>query len=265
MLTSQFTSLCLKLASVVLIISSILDYITLIFPFKFPDRAWQITVAGQLVDRGVVPLVGIVFLVLAYWIDNNTERVNPAKKSSFDLRFPAFILASSLGLIFLLIVPLHLSNLIQINSAKLTQIQQGADQAESQIKAQFEKLSQLANDPQSLQKLDAQIQDRTTAIGSGQLQGKPLNPSEIQQLEAEKKQLQSVRELSKNPKALKERLNEIQTQLRGEKLEQENNEKSKVIREGIRTLLSSLLLAIGYIAMGWIGLKNLGKTSKPHS
>jgi hypothetical protein len=262
MLTSQFTSLSLKLVSVILIISSILDYITLIDFSKFQDLAWRITFTGQLVDRGVVPLVGIVFMVVGYWIDTNTDRVNPAKKSSFDLRVPTFIIASALGLLFLLLVPLHLSNLIQVNSETLTQIQQGADQAESKIKVQFDELSQLANNPQNLQKLDAQIQELTKAIGSGQLQGQPLNPIQVQQLEERKKQLQNFRELAKNPKAIKERLNEIQTQLRGQKLEQEKTQKTKVIKEGLRTELSSIMLAIGYISLGWLGLKGVGNSGK---
>jgi hypothetical protein len=258
MLTSQFTSLASKLVASILIISSLLDFITLAIPFKIQDRAWQLTFTGQLVDRGVVPLVGIIFLLLGYWIESNTSTAHPGtKKSKFDLRVPAFIISSTLGLIFLLLIPLHISNLGQFNSAALTQIQQGAEQAETKVKAQFEELSQLANNPENIKKLEAEIQNLTLAIGSGQLQGQLLNPLQIQQLEERKKQLQNFQELAKNPKNISKTLNELQTQIRGKKLEQENTEKTRIIKEGIRTGLSSLLLSIGYIAIGWLGLKSV--------
>jgi hypothetical protein len=259
MLTSQFTSLSLKLVASILIISSIVDYITLAIPFKIQDVAWKLTFAGKLVDRGVVPLLGIVFLLLGYWIDSNTNSANSTKNSKFDFKIPAFIIASTLGLIFLLIVPFHISNLSQFNSAVVTQIRDGADQAETKAKAELEQLSQLANNPEQLKQLDTQIQTLTQAIGSGQLQGQALNPVQIQQLEQEKKQRQVYRELAKNPKAIKAKLNEIQNQIRGQKLERENNEKTKIIVEGIRTVLTSIMLAIGYIVLGWLGLRYAGK------
>jgi hypothetical protein len=259
MLTSQFTSLSLKLVASILIISSIVDYITLAIPFKIQDVAWKLTFTGKLVDRGVVPLLGIVFLLLGYWIDSNTNSANSAKKSKFDLKVPAFIISSTLGLIFLLLVPFHISNLSQFNTAALTQIQEGANQAETRAKAELEQLSQLANNPEQLKQLDSEIQTLTQAIGSGQLKGQPLSPVQIQQLEQEKKQRQVYRELAKNPKAIKTKLNEIQTQIRGQKLEKENNEKTKIIVEGIRTVLTSIMLAIGYIALGWLGLRYASK------
>ncbi len=254
---SPFTSLALKLIGVILILSSLLDYITLAIPFQPLNAEWQISFTGQIVDRGIVPMVGIAFLLVGYWIDTSVGGTN--KKPSFDLRLPVFILASLMGLIFLLLVPLHLNNLRQAQSTAITQISQGANEAENRIKTQFDQLNALSQDPQRLQLLDNRIQEIDTAINSGQIQGQRLNPEQVQNLNQTKQQLQNFRELAKNPEALEARLNELQTQLRDQKLERENRAKTEAFKQGIRTGLSSLMLAVGYIAIGWLGLKKMGK------
>ena len=68
---SPFTSLALKLIGVILILSSLLDYITLAIPFQPLNAEWQIGFTGQIVDRGIVPMVGIAFLLVGYWIDTS--------------------------------------------------------------------------------------------------------------------------------------------------------------------------------------------------
>jgi hypothetical protein len=255
---SQFTSFCLKLVGLILILSSLLDYLTLAIPPELLDSQWQFNFTTQVVDRGIVPMVGIAFILVGYWIDASAG--SRVKKSGFELRVPIFILSSFLGLIFLLLVPLHLNNLRQVSSSTLTQIEQRADQAESNIKAQYDQLNILANDPQRLQQLDSQIKEIDGILASGQLQGNALNNEQIQSLEERKKQLQNFRELAQNPEDLEGRLSQLQNQLRDERLEQENRAKANALKQGLRTGLNSLLLAIGYIALGWLGLKNMGGT-----
>ena len=254
---SPFTSLSLKLIGIILILSSLLDYITLAIPFQPLDAEWQISFTGQIVDRGIVPMVGIAFLLVGYWIDTSVGSTN--KKPSFDLRLPIFILASLLGLIFLLLVPLHLNNLRTAQSTAIEQISQGANEAVDRIQSQFDQLKGLSQDPQRLQLLDSRIQDIDKAINSGQFQGQRLNPEQVQNLNQTKQQLQNFRELAKNPEALEERLNQLQTQLRDQKLDRENRAKTQAFKQGIRTGLSSLMLAVGYIAIGWLGMKKMGK------
>lgn len=254
---SPFTSLVLKLIGVILILSSLLDYITLAIPFQPLNAEWQISFTGQIVDRGIVPMVGIAFLLVGYWIEIAVGTSD--KKPSLDLRLPVFILASFMGLIFLLLVPLHLNNLREAQSTAISQISQGADEAENRIKTQFDQLNTLSQDPQRLQQLDTRLGEIDAAINSGQVQGQRLNPEQLQNLTQTKQQLQNFRELAKNPEALEARLTELQTQLRDQKLERENRAKTEALKQGIRTGLSSLMLAVGYIAIGWLGLKKMGK------
>ena len=62
--------------------------------------------------------------------------------------------------------------------------------------------------------------------------------------------------MGRNPEALEARLSELQTQLRDQTIQRENRAKTEALKQGIRTGLSSLLLAIGYLVMGWFGLQS---------
>lgn len=252
---SKYTSLCLKTVGTILVVSSLLDYITLAIPFQPLNSQWQIAFTGQIVDRGIVPMVGIALMIIAYWIENSVSRA--VKSSGFSLKLPVFILSLFLGFVFLILVPLHLNNLRLVSSNALTQIEQRASEAETRISEQYEQLNAIATDPQRLQLLESRITELDTAIGSGQFQGQNLNPQQLQRLEETKQQLQNFRELANNPEALEARLGELQTQLRDQKLQREGRAKTEALKQGIRTGLSSLLLAIGYLVMGWFGLQGI--------
>ncbi len=117
----------------------------LLLPFQPTDRAWQINLATALVDRGIVPLVGLGLLFAAYWMI--VLMLGGDRPPGIDLRFPALILSSILGLMFLLIFPLHLNNVRQASTQTVNQISQDADQAENQLKTQLSQFqAQLNND-----------------------------------------------------------------------------------------------------------------------
>ncbi len=254
---SQFTSLSLKTVGVILVVSSLLDYITLAIPLDILNSQWQINFISQIVDRGIVPMVGIAFLFVGYWIDSNVS--STANRKGFDLRLPVFVLSLGLGFVFLLLVPIHLSNLRLVSSDALSQIEERASEAENRISDQYEQLEAIAQDPQRLQLLDTRIKEIDTALGSGQFQGQNLNPQQLQRLQGTKQQLENFRELAKNPEALEARLSELQTQLRDQKLQREGRARTETLKQGVRTGLSSLMLAIGYLVMGWFGLKTSNK------
>ena len=253
---SKFTALSLKVVGIILVVSSLLDYITLAIPFQPLNSQWQIAFTGQIVDRGIVPMVGIAFMLVAYWIESNVRTV---KSSGFGIRLPIFILSLLLGFIFLILVPLHLNNLRLVSSDAFAQLEQRAEEAETRISEQYEQLNAISTDPQRLELLESRITEIDNAISSGQFQGQNLNPQQLQQLQQTRQQLQNFRELAQNPEALEARLSELQTQLRDQKLEREGRAKTEAFKQGIRTGLSSLLLAIGYLVMGWFGLQGTGK------
>lgn len=246
---SAYTALALKVVGAILIVSSLIDYLILAIPFKPFDQAWQIAFTNQIVDRGIVPLVGIVFLSIGYWIGDAIDG-DGNRSPVTDLRFWAFIVATVLGLLFLLLVPLHVSNLSRAINDQIKQIDEQANVAEGQIQQQSQQLSTLLKDEARLKELDQAIQ-------SGEAQGQKLQPAQVQQLQAMRDQILTLR---KDPKALNEQIEKAQQQVANRKKELKDQAQLNAVKSGIRIGISSLLLAIGYSALGWMGFKGLGSS-----
>jgi hypothetical protein len=259
---SAFTSLCLKLIGTIFILSFLLDAITLAIPLNWQNPQWQIGFVTSLVDRGIVPLVGMSLILLGYWIDNSSG--NPSLGAG--LRLPMFGLAILLGLVFLLLVPVHLNNLNQAQATLMEQIEQSAGQGEEQIQGFLSQINNLSQNPQLL---DREIQQRNQVIETGQFQGRNVPPQQLDALRGQRDQLQQLRDLSKNPTEFKKRLdqikNQLQTQLLDRRKNAESQAKGEALKQGLRIGLSSLMLAIGYTAVGALGFKGLGgsKPSRP--
>jgi hypothetical protein len=263
MISPTYISLCLKLMGVVFILSFFLDAATFLFPFTWQESAWQISVVTAVVDRGVVPLVGIAVILIGYWIDAASGSV---KKSSTLLPLSIYVIATFLGLIFLLLVPVHLNNLNQAKTTALEQIAQGVGQGEQQIQGFLANLNNISKNPQQL---DQQIAQRQQVLSAGQIQGQQLTTQQIEELKAQTQQLQNLRNLTKQPAEFKKRVEEIKnqlnTQLADRKREAESQAKTQALKQGLRIGLSSLMLAIVYSAVGWlglVGLKNMQPSSK---
>jgi inner membrane protein involved in colicin E2 resistance len=163
-----------------------------------------------------------------------------------DLRFWVFLLASLLGLIFLLLVPLHINNIVQQSNETFQQINQKATQAETQIQNETQQVNALLKDEQKLSELEK-------AIESGQIPGNQLPQAQLL-----RQQLQTFK---KDPNALNKQVEAAKNKIRTEKQNAENETKTGALKLGLRTGLSSLLLAIGYIVIGWTGFRSLGSSS----
>ncbi len=259
-------SLSLKLVGIICIVSFFLDFLFLVIPFQPTDKLWQINLCRNLVDRGIVPMVGIAAMLTAYWFDNIDEGGRP---SPFNLKLPTFMIASLLGLIFLLIFPLHLNNVNQVKIQTLTRIGQEADQLENQVKNQLAQVqTQLGNDQvkAAVEKQRTELKEQlSTQLGElvkdEQKYNQALNNN---QLPAAQKDL--LKQYKNNPKALDDFIaqqtdpqqlaNQRITQIRSQKEQQLEKTSDDAIKE-LRTGLSSLLLSIGYIIIGWTGLRSV--------
>ncbi|MFO5529042.1 MAG: HpsJ family protein [Cuspidothrix sp.] len=259
-------SLSLKLVGIICIVSFFLDFLFLLIPFQLTDKLWQINLCRNLVDRGTVPMVGMAAILTAYWFDSVDEGRRP---SPFNLKLPTFMIASLLGLIFLLIFPLHLNNVNQVKIQTLTRIGQEADQLENQVKNQLAQVqTQLGNDQvkAAVEKQRTELkQQLSTQLGElvkdEQKYNQALNNN---QLPAAQKDL--LKQYKTNPKALDDFIsqqtdpqqlaNQRITQVRSQKEQELKKTSDDAIKE-LRTGLSSLLLAIGYIIIGWTGLRSM--------
>lgn len=238
----------LKFVGVILILAALLDYVILLIPSDVPANLnnleglrWQITLLTQIVDRGIVPLIGLVLLLAGLWVDSVSGAPAQRQKLWQNIALGAALLSSLLGLAFLLIAPVNFNNTQRANQLMQKQIAQEATQAEGQLNAQLGQIS-------GLLKNEAQIDQ---AIESGQLQGEQL--AQVQTLREQlKKQLQS------DPQALDKRAKEAQAQIRTRRLTLENRYKAEYLKSAWRVALSSLLLCIGYVTIGWTALRELG-------
>ncbi|WP_193198350.1 HpsJ family protein [Nostoc sp. MG11] len=258
------TALTLKVVGIICILSFFVDFVILLLPFQPTDRGWQISIATALVDRGIVPLVGLGLLFAAYWIDSADAGDRP---SGIDLRFPALIISSILGLMFLLIFPLHLNNVRQASTQTVNQISQDADQAENQLKNQLSQFQAQLNNDQAkaqLEQLRNQARAQFTELLKDEQKYKQAlaNP----QLPAEQKEL--LKKFKANPQELDKFIaqrtdpqgvaNQRLNQIRQRRDEAEKQAKDNAWKSGLRIGISSLLLSIGYIIIGWTGLRGMG-------
>jgi chromosome segregation ATPase len=89
-----------------------------------------------------------------------------------------------------------------------------------------------------------------------------LSAPQIEQLKQQKDQLQELNNLAKDPQKLKDKVDSIkrdlQNRLDAQKREAEDRAKTEAVKQGLRTGLSSLMLAIGYGTIGALGWLNRG-------
>ncbi|WP_298911142.1 HpsJ family protein [uncultured Nostoc sp.] len=264
-LASVSTALTVKVVGIICILSFFVDFLILLLPFQPTDRVWQINLATALVDRGIVPLVGLGLLFAAYWIDSaDTTSDRP---QGIDLRFPALILSSILGLMFLLIFPLHLNNVNQAKTQTISRIAQEADQAENQLNNRLSQLQAQLNTDQGKAQLE-QLRNQTKAQFSEILKDeqKYKQALESPQIPANIKEL--LKKAKTDPQVLDkaiEQQTDLQTlrnqqlsQVRQRRDETEQQAKDAAWKSGLRIGISSLLLSIGYIIIGWTGLRGRG-------
>ncbi|HLO46927.1 MAG TPA: HpsJ family protein [Kamptonema sp.] len=260
----QFSSMAartLKVVGIILILSAVLDCLILAIPGESSDiltRGWQMALTTQVVDRGILPMTGIALLFTGFWVDSSSGVAQEPRNLFLDLRFWAVLFSSLLGLFYLLLVPVHLNNTRLEVTESLAQIDREATAAENQVNNQLSS-DQFKN---QIEQLKSQRRSQIASVlGNEQklqevLQS-PQTPPELKKL---------LLEAKSNPKALETFLDQqaqsLPTQALGE-IRTRKQQKEKEIRlrsrnSSLQTGISSLLLAIGYITIGFSGLKSIG-------
>lgn len=236
----------LMVVGIILIVSALLDYAILLFPPNFLDRQWQISFVTQMVDRGIIPLVGLALLFTGLW---SSHQVSDRPGNNFfggSLGLPALILSTLLGLIFLVAAPLHINNTLQERSDALSGITKEAESANTQLEESIK--AQVEQEKVRIQSLLANPADLQKAIQGGQL-------SQAQAVLLQKFQT--------DPKSLDAYLQEESQKVRQQALDELNKQKTAAekqakeasLKSSLRTGLNSLFLAVGYAIVGWTGLK----------
>ncbi|MCC3406241.1 MAG: hypothetical protein JGK17_11740 [Microcoleus sp. PH2017_10_PVI_O_A] len=260
----QFSSVAartLKVVGIILILSALLNSIVLSLPGEISDisnRGWQLAAATQIVDRGIIPLMGIALLMTGFWVDSSSGVSIDRRNVWVDLRFWALLISSLLGLIYLLLVPVHLNNTrLELKDA-LVLLDKEAGQAEAKLDAQIKSEQYKSELEQRKSLLRSQI--GALLQDDGKLQQELKNPNLP-------KELKTVLQESKNdPKALDKFLeqqaqelpNQARKEISTQKQQKEKELRTRSRNSSLQTGINSLLLAIGYITVGWSGLRSMG-------
>lgn len=248
--SSPWLSLMLKLAGVILILTSLIDYFVLLSTVNFQNSQSVITFTTGMVDRGFIPLVGMMLIFLGMWSESGNA--DTGMRNSPALRLFALIIASILGLCFLLIVPWHVMTTRDASDTQVKQVTDEAAKARTQLNSQVQQLK-----GQGSQQLDAQLAALDQAIRDGKL------PAD-QQAQAQQ-QREKLRKLKADPKALQAevdaqiapKLTEEKSKIDSREQELKDQTQGTAMRAALRTGLNSLLLAIAYSIIGWTGLRQL--------
>lgn len=254
----HLASRTLKLVGIILILFSLLDYILLFFPADWSNRSWLLGVMIQLVNKGITPLIGMALLFTGFAIDTSYEGSRENSPIFLDLRVLGLFLAALLGVIYFVIFPLHLYNIRIERDTAIAKIGEEVKQKSQQIEAEI-------NSGSFNSKMQAQqdkIKEQVTAVMG--------NPSQLQAVlnsnQVPDKVKNLIKESQKDPKALDRILSEeakalpsqLRSQINTEKEQAEGKVKLETTKSTFQTGISSLLLAIGYLSISWIGLKSLG-------
>ena len=249
----------LKLIGVLLILSFFVDFVILLFPFGLRDRNWQIGLATALVDRGIIPMVGLALFLTGYWVENSSSNIPTKPKTWLDLRFWALLLSSLLGLLFLVLCPIHVNNVRQASDQVIQRINLEATQKETQLQTELGSEQAQAQIEGQQSKFRNQVSDllKNEQRFNQALQGNELPESQkklLRQFKADPKALEQFLSQEFGAQSIQERgLSQIQSR----KEQAGQQARQEALQSGLRIGISSLLLTIGYITIGWTGLKSM--------
>lgn len=244
---SPLAARSLQLVGTIMIVSFALDALTLLFPPNVTETSWRLGFTSQVIDRGVIPLVGLAFVLAGLWISSMATESGLESPVQNLLKSGSVILAAVLGVTFLLIAPIHAADTIRSRNQAMRTIDQQASRAETRLESpQFEaglerrqnqfksQIEQLINSPQDFERVVSQ---------------------------APEEQANLLRGFKQDRNALNKYIQERATNIPTQALQQIRNRKEgaeKQIQEravkSIARSFSSGLLAIGYLGIGWTGL-----------
>lgn len=241
----SLASRSLKLAGTALITITLINFILLLVPPNFGDVTWWLNLISQIVQQGIVPLIGLGLLFggvgfeLISSPNGENERWIAATKTF------GFRMAGVFALLFLVLVPAHAISAVAASQQTIERIDREQDATFEQIDLQLQQQQRLyANLIESDADLDVAIED---LVGDT-----PLTEEQLAQL----------RKFRDDPDALDRQIQALQAQL-VERVQEQNKEAKEASKFGVwksiaRFGLTSLLLATCYF-----NIARLGFTKKP--
>ncbi|WP_404783775.1 HpsJ family protein [Altericista sp. CCNU0014] len=231
----QQTSLVLPIVGIVLVLTVVYDFTVRLFTLQWDKPDVQLNFLNELIDRGVIALLGLALVYAGFWLNSALSKpasnsADPAASPWRSSQFWTFVFSSLLGLIFLLLVPFHFSTSGQILSAASTR----ADQQEAQIKFQIQQ----------------QQQEVQSVLAGGQID------QILQQKGLPADRVAILQELKKDPQAFDKKAAQQLEEMKKQKQQALDQVSKEVSLNRWRAEVRSLLLALGFVAIGWTGLRD---------
>ena len=243
---AALAAIALKVVGWVAILTAVVDYLLLLVPLNLGSPQWQVGVTTQMIDRGILPLVGIALIFTSLWIESGLISAPQTRASRSDMPFWLSVLASTFGALYLALTVLHLSGVQLSSQSALEQVGKEASQASSQLEERIS--SQLSQQQTQLRALLQNSDQLNQAIQSGQL------PKEIGQYRNNPEGLNKFLQEQANQARKK-----YQEEIGNRRLEAERRVRQESWKNGIRTSVTSVLLTLGYSLLGWQGLRRANR------
>ncbi len=244
----------LKICGILLILMTLINCVFVITLPNVPPKPTsldtlrsQVEIVVQLVDQGFVALLGMILLAIGLWIDGVTNASRSQRKLWRAIGVVAFVLASLMGLMYLIIAPLHLSNAGLTQQQTMERIKEEITLAETQLN----------------NRIDVELQQQRGRIGLLLQANEEQLKQAVANGQVSNEQVRLLEQFKKDPKTLDQFLAQedarIRSQAQGEittrKEVAEQQTKRERAKTGIRVGITSIILAIAYATVGWTGLR----------
>ncbi|MBP0014011.1 MAG: HpsJ family protein [Roseofilum sp. SBFL] len=246
---SPLASRSLQLVGLVMIVSFIIDILIIAIPPNLLSPQWRLNFTSQLIDRGVIPLVGVALLLGGIWI-KDSEGTSGSKQGM--LRSAAVLVSLILGIVYLLVVPLHSIDTVRSRNRALRNLDAQAQQAEQQLQDQLENPEFQAGLDQRREQFRTQI---NTLIS---------NEEQFQQAieQAPEGQAELLQQFKDDPSAIDSFIDQqvtalpqrARTQIEEEKMQREERAQVTTVKS-ISQSMNGALLAVGYLGVGLTGVQ----------
>ncbi|AMW30113.1 HpsJ family protein [Arthrospira platensis] len=230
----------LRLAGVILFFFALINYILLFVPPNFGDLRWQLNFTTQMVEQGVIPVLAIALMFCAYGLQE-VAGLSPEKpKQGFNsLKFWVYVISGILGVMYLVLIPLHVGTTIAASNETIEKINQDAATAQVQLE----------------ERLQEQQTQMLAILGNQQ-----RLEDYIQEQQLTEAQLARLQQFQENPEVLGVQSDAIGQELKREienrRREAEKRSQLGTFKSNLRVGLGSLLLASCYLTIAWSGLIN---------
>lgn len=239
----------LKLAGTVLILVTLLNFILLIIPPDFGSPNWWLNLTSQIIQQGIIPLLGIAALLgaIACEVLLGTASENDRWIETTKTRMVRLSLL--LGVIFLILIPTHALAAVVASQQTIANIDREANASLEQLELQLQQQQQLYvgileadADPEVL--LDELMGEETLT----------------------ENQLAQFQEFVENPQAIDRQIQSLRASL-VERVQNRSSRAKEQSRFGVwksiaRFGLTSIILSTCYLNIAFIG-RGIGKKPKP--